>query len=130
MLFRSGSTYQAVEKGDLLSRLWRNAYPFVIAAYRLYASFLRIRAACISSFCTGPPAVWCFNGPLQRLGRRDPSHGLGENTAAGQVPSVAAHSCFLVDTVLLYFRGFRALHAMVSSAVLGTMPPSTVYQTD
>jgi len=44
------TTCQAVEKRDPLSRLWRDASSFVIAAYGLYASFLRIRAPCISSF--------------------------------------------------------------------------------
>jgi len=48
----------SVEKRDL--RRWASS--FVIAAYRMYASFLRIRPPCISSFLTGLPAILFING--------------------------------------------------------------------
>jgi len=44
--------WQAVEKRDLM----RWASSLVIAAYWMYASFLRIRAPCVSSFFTSLPA--------------------------------------------------------------------------
>jgi len=52
------SSYQAVEKRDLL----RCASSFVIAAYWLYASFLRIRAPFISSFLNSLSEMLFFNG--------------------------------------------------------------------
>ncbi|GEM_PF-2931316 len=56
--------YQAVEKRDLLCR----ASSFVIAAYGLYASFLRICAPCISSFLNSLPEMLFFNGKLNGPG--------------------------------------------------------------
>ncbi len=53
--------YQSVEKRDLL----RCASSFVIAGYRLYASFLRIRAPCISSFLNSLSEMLFFNGLLR-----------------------------------------------------------------
>jgi|GEM_PF-3064700 len=55
-----GTLYQAVEKRDL--RRWASS--FVIAAYWLYASFLRIRPPCTSSFLTGLPVIGFINGQL------------------------------------------------------------------
>jgi len=58
--------YQAVEKRDLL-RWASSRLPVcpmqtgVTAAYYMYASFLRIRPPCISSFCTGLPAMGFIN---------------------------------------------------------------------
>jgi|GEM_PF-6676940 len=52
-----GGSYQAVEERDL--RRWASL--FVIAAYGLYASFLRIRAPCTSSFLTSLPAMRFIN---------------------------------------------------------------------
>jgi len=55
---RRARSYQAVEKRDLLCCV----SSFVIAAYGLYASFLRIRAPCISSFLNSLPKMLFFNG--------------------------------------------------------------------
>ncbi len=52
--------YQAIEKRDL--RRWASS--FVIAAYWLYASFLRIRPPCISSLLTGLAVILFINGLL------------------------------------------------------------------
>ncbi len=51
---------QAFEKRDV--RRW--ALSFVMAAYWLYASFLRIHTPCISSFCTGLHRIGFTNGLL------------------------------------------------------------------
>jgi len=61
--------YQAVEKRACLcvsarrQHLLRCASSFVIAAYGLYASFLRIRAPCISWFLNSLSEMPFFNGP-------------------------------------------------------------------
>ncbi len=51
---------QAVEKRDLL----HCASSFVITAYCRYASFLRIRAPCISLFLNSLPQMLFINGLL------------------------------------------------------------------
>jgi len=65
-MVRSFTLYQAVEKRD--PRRWASS--FVIAAYWLYASFLRIHAPCISSFLTGLPAIRFINGLLRHSWER------------------------------------------------------------
>jgi len=58
---RHSPAYQAVEKRDPR----RCASSFVIGAYGLYASFLRIRAPCISSFLTSLLEMRFFNGLIR-----------------------------------------------------------------
>jgi len=55
---RFPSLAYTVEKRDL--RRWASS--FFIAAYCIYASFLRIRPPCISSFLTSLPAIDFING--------------------------------------------------------------------
>gem|GEM_PF-3199704 len=56
---------QAVENRD--PQRWASS--FVIAAYGLYASFLRIRPPCISSFLNSLPEMPFINGQLKDLQR-------------------------------------------------------------
>jgi len=62
--------YQAVEKRDLL----RCASSFVIAAYWLYASFLRVRAPCISSFLNSLSEMLFFRA-VMAVDRTDSHRG-------------------------------------------------------
>ena len=70
--------YQAVEKRDLR----RCTSSFVIAEYGVYASFLRIRAPCISSFLTSLSTIVYTNGLIGL------DHGAGTQ-ASGTHPNLA-----------------------------------------
>jgi len=123
---RPFSFLQAVEKRDLLCCASsclpvRPTQTGVLAAYRLYASFLRIRPPCISWMFTGLPAIRCINRLLgNRRGeastmsngilkvafsRRQPADSPDPNSLRSQVSQMSS----VRDSAMpVYVRGFLA----------------------
>jgi len=92
----------------LLSGRWktrrqrREASPFVLAAYWMCASFLRIRPPWISSFCTGLPTILFING---RIGKSYHSMSAGHVHVGAETDAMKCHA--MLQTWLAFFFTIR-----------------------